>query len=269
MSDRDLPPNVPELAELRRRLDALRPLGEDQLRALWPMVENESVFYTYATNAIEGSTLSLGETAVVLNDGVTIGGKTVREHLDAINGAKSYRHMLDLAQGRAPIDEEVIKDLHAYAVGPDQSWGGLYRSDQRWISGSRYVPPAWTKVRPMMKDAMAEYAQDALARHPVATAAKLHYDIAAIHPFPDYNGRTARLAMNLHLVRSGFPPVSVAPGAQRAEYFQALEASNLDPTPYYPNRQGSPSSFIAFVTGLVQHELARYVAVLHDLERGA
>ena len=71
MSDHDLPANVPELTDLRRRLDALRPLDDDDVRALWPMLENESVFYTYATNAIEGSTLSLGETAVVLNDGVT------------------------------------------------------------------------------------------------------------------------------------------------------------------------------------------------------
>jgi Fic family protein len=267
MSDRDLPADTPELTDLRRHLDALRPLDEAQIRTLWPMVENESVFYTYATNAIEGSTLSLGETAVVLNDGVTIGGKTVREHLDAINGEKAYRHMLGLAKGHAPIDEEVIKDLHAYAVGPEQTWGGLYRNDQRWISGSRYVPPAWTKVRPMMKDALAEYAEDARDRHPVVTAAKLHYNIAAIHPFPDYNGRTARLAMNLHLVRSGFPPVSIAPGDQRADYFKALEASNFDPTPYYPNRQGNPEPFIAFITELVQRELARYVTVLNDLER--
>ncbi len=268
MSERDLPADIPELSDVRRRLDALRPLDEGQIRALWPMVENESVFYTYATNAIEGSTLSLGETAVVLNDGVTIGGKTVREHLDAINGAKAYRHMLDLAKGRLPIDEEVIKDLHAYAVGPEQTWGGLYRNDQRWISGSRYVPPAWTKVRPMMKDALAAYAADALSRHPVVVAAKLHYDIAAIHPFSDYNGRTARLAMNLHLVRSGYPPVSIAPGDQRAAYFEALEASNLDPAPYYPNRQGNPGPFVTFVTDMVQRELARYVAVLNDAERG-
>ncbi len=89
-----------------------------------------------------------------------------------------------------------------------------------------------------MKDALAEYAEDALDRHPVATAVKLHHDIAAIHPFPDYNGRTARLAMNLHLVRSGYPPVSIAPGEQRADYFKALEASNVHPAPYYPNRPG-------------------------------
>jgi Fic family protein len=247
MSERDLPAEIPELSGVRRRLDALRPLDEGQIRALWPMVENESVFYTYATNAIEGSTLSLGETAVVLNDGVTIGGKTVREHLDAINGAKAYRHMLELAKGRLPIDEEVIKDLHAYAVGPEQTWGGLYRP---------------------MKDALAAYAADALSRHPVVVAAKLHYDIAAIHPFPDYNGRTARLAMNLHLVRSGYPPVSIAPGDQRAAYFEALEASNLDPAPYYPNRQGNPGPFVTFVTDMVQRELARYVAVLNDAERG-
>lgn len=273
MSDRDLSADLsadlPELTDLRRRLDALRPLDEDRIRALWPMVENESVYYTYATNAIEGSTLSLGETAVVVNDGITIGGKTVREHLDAINGERAYRHMLELAKGHVPIDEEIVKDLHAYAVGPEQTWGGLYRNDQRWISGSRYVPPAWTKVRPMMKDALAEYASDALSSHPVVTAAKLHYNIAAIHPFPDYNGRTARLALNLHLVASGFPPISIAPGDQRAAYFQALEASNFDPAPHYPNRQGNPRPFIAFVTDMVGRELARYVTVLNEVEREA
>lgn len=204
-------------------------------------------------------------TAVIVTDGITIGGKTMREHLDAVNGEKAYRHMLQLAQDHAKIDEEVIKDLHAYAVGPEQQSGGLYRNDQRYISGSRYVPPAWAKVRAMMKAALAEYAEDLATAHPVATAAKLHYDIAAIHPFPDYNGRTARLAMNLHLVEHGFPPISIVPGDQRSEYFQALEAANFHETPSYPNRQGNPAPFTAFIAKLVEKELNRYLTVLHDL----
>jgi Fic family protein len=228
------------------------------------MIENESVYYTYATNAVEGSTLSLSETTVVLVDGVTIGGKTVREHLDAVHGQQAYLHMLDLARGDTAIDEDVIKDLHAYVVGlPSTIVDGLYRTDQRYIFGSFHVPPASEKVRSMMGD-MAYRFIESPGEHPVARAAALHFGIVSVHPFPDYNGRTARLAMNLALIRSGYPPVVVLPGEEKARYIAALESSHRDETAYAPNRVGHPRAFIAYVASLVAATLQRYLQVLGD-----
>ena len=251
---------------LKKQIDVLRPLDPEQLRALWPMLQNDSIFYTYTTNAIEGNTLTLGETTVVLVDGITIGGKTIGEHLDAVNGQRAYLHMLDLAQKHAPLNEEAIKDLHAYVVGNNPLLvGGLYRNDQRFIYGSRHVPPAEHKVRYMMKDIMAEYVRDSENLHPVAAAAKLHYNLVAIHPFPDFNGRTARLAMNLSLVQNGYPTILIQPGAEKATYLTALESSHMHPQQYWQNRNGNPKPFVTYIGEIVQKRLVQVLGILQEI----
>jgi len=254
-----------QLAELKRRLDALRPLTSEQLQALWPMLENDSVYYTYATNAIEGSSLTQGETLNILQYGVTVHGKPLRDHLDAVNGQTAFMKMLEMVKTGEPITEETVKDFHQMVSPQTDKDGGLYKSAQNYIEGSPHVPTAPHKVRDRMKEAFWQYEKDvAEGKHPVVTAAKMHYEIANVHPFRDDNGRTSRLVMNLHLLQNGYVPISIDPN-NRAAYLDALQKSSMsgDTLSGNPGR-GNPAPFLVYMAGMEQRALSRYVDVLEN-----
>lgn len=137
---------------LKNRLDALRPLGPDRIALLWPQWKAEDALFVYATNAVEGSTLTLGETVAVLEHGITVGGKLLSEHLDALNGQKAYTMMLDLARKRASIALETVLNLHRAVVG-DVTYAGQLRDEPVYIRGSLHVPPNHVKV-PRLVDEM-------------------------------------------------------------------------------------------------------------------
>ncbi len=207
---------------LKERFDALRPLSPDYIARLWPMWEKDDALHVYATNAIEGSSMDLAETTVVLEDGITIGGKKLSEHLDIVHGQKAYKLMLELARDRVPITTAVIRNLHRAVVGSEVEFAGQWRDHAVYIRGSRHVPPNYLKVPELIDEMLAAYEISKKNDHPVATAAKLHFDFVHIHPFADGNGRTARLLGNLELIRSGFAPILIEPG-DRKSYFSVLE----------------------------------------------
>ncbi len=252
-----------QLSELKGRLDALRPLTPEQIAQAWPMIENDSVYYTYATNAIEGSTLTRGETVTVLEYGVTIGGKPMRDHLDAVNGQAAFMKMLEMVRAKTPITEDVIKDFHQIVAGADTSSAGLYRVDQRYIKGSLHVPPAAHKVRDRMSDLLRIYNDDIeKGKHPVVVAAELHYGLGNIHPFTDYNGRTSRLVRNMHLLENGYMPITIDLN-ERPNYLEALEAASrsgnaLEGDP----ARGNPAPFILYIAQMERKSLERYVKVI-------
>ncbi len=216
------------LRGLKERLDRLRPLSPKSLEALaaWYDVE-----LTYSSNAIEGNTLTRGETAIVLEKGITIGGKPLKDHLEAIG----HRDALHLVRGLAAAGEAVreidIREIHRLIqtrVDPEEA--GRYRRHQRAIAGSPLVLPSPFEIPALMGD-FGAWLGAAPAGAESAFAA--HARLVAIHPFSDGNGRTARLLMNLLLIQAGYPPVVIGP-EHRAAYIDALQALQLhsDLQPY-------------------------------------
>ncbi len=204
-------------------LDRLRPLPPEMVQQLdaWFRVE-----LTYTSNALEGNTLSRRETAVVLEKGLTVGGKTLREHLEATNHARGLEFVASLATaGRMPTEQDLLRLHEVVLEGIDDAHAGCYRSVAVRIAGSTVVLPNPRRVPDLMQ-AFAEWLGAPRSLHPVALAAEAHYRLVSIHPFIDGNGRTARLLMNCLLMASGFPPAIIRP-RDRTAYVGALETAQL------------------------------------------
>ena len=213
-----------QLDHLKSRLDALRPLPVSVVRNLH---EDLVVRWTYHSNAIEGNTLTLQETKVVL-EGITIGGRSLREHLEAINHREAILFLETLVQEDETLRETDIKGLHSLILrGIDDNNAGIYRNLNVRISGARHMPPDFLQVPELMHAFATWYQAEAAALHPIERAARVHSDFVKIHPFVDGNGRTSRLLMNLELLKSGFPPV-VLPVERRLAYYEALDRAHVD-----------------------------------------
>ena len=212
---------VASIAARKAELDALRPLRQaalDSLRAVW------DVELTFTSNAIEGNTLTLRETAEVIERGITIGGKPLRDHLEAQDHHAALAWMRGIAAGSDRLEEITVTELHRRIVlrsAPDIA--GIYSAHPRRIVGSAAIFPNPAKV-PVLMAALGEWLAAAPAS--VDTAFEAHWRLVAIHPFADGNGRTARLLMNLLLIRSGYPPVAVRPD-DRLAYLDALEHASV------------------------------------------
>jgi Fic family protein len=176
------------------------------------LYEDLRVRLTYHSNAIEGNTLDLSETQLVIEHGVTIGGHTMREHLEAVQHAAAYTLLLDLARAGAPIDEAAIGQLHSLVMRDLVDTPGHYRRGAVYISGSEYRPPHHSQVPQLMRDLVEWIEAEGLAYAPVVRAALTHEMFLAIHPCLDDNGRTARLLLNLQLMRDGYPAALLLAG---------------------------------------------------------
>lgn len=220
-----------EADALKAQLSTMRPLPPEALlkiRNAWD-IEN-----TYESNRIEGNTLTLQETALVVNEGMTISGKSMREHLEAINHVEALSYIQDFARTDAAIDERTIKDIHAIILrGINRNNAGAYRSVPVMISGSRHIPPQPYLIAPMMEQFMVSFRErEASGEHPVLTAAYLHDELVRIHPFIDGNGRTSRLLMNLYLLRKGYTPITLKGTSEaKLKYYLALEHSHVEHCP--------------------------------------
>jgi Fic family protein len=204
----------------KKRLDELRPVSRAALAALQ---KSYDVDLTYTSNAIEGNTLTLRETAELIEHGITVGGKPLRDHLEAVDHYDAVLWVRDLATQAAPIDEAIVRELHRRIVARSQpEIGGIYSTLPRRIAGSPVIFPNAAKIPQLMKD--YEWLRTA---EPVPAASfEAHFRLVAIHPFSDGNGRTARLLMNLLLLRGGYPPVAVRP-QNRKTYLDTLEHASL------------------------------------------
>lgn len=245
------------ITALKARLDALRPLSMEQIGNLWPRFEAEKPQFVQSTNAIEGNRLTVGETIVVLQEGVTIGGKTVREHLEVLNGGRAFDLMLSMAQEKRPITRNTLLALHD-AIMSGEAHAGMFREQAVQIFGSDHVPPNPLKVPALMDDVFATYDEDVKTEHPVIAGAKLHFNVLTVHPFVDGNGRTARLVNNLHLIKHGFPPVIIDAVDDKPSYFDVLKKAQMEGEP----GRGDPARFVAFMVGLEERSLKHYINVL-------
>jgi Fic family protein len=233
------------LEEKKTQLDALRPLPVAALRRL---NEQLAVEWIYNSNAIEGSTLTLRETQLILETGLTIGGKSLREHFEVINHKEAIEYVEALANGDESISPFHVRQIHKLVLTRIDDEAGEYRKLPVRIVGTAYQPPdAWEVPR-----LMAEWGDwlnsQALSRHSIERAALAHHKLAAIHPFIDGNGRTARLVMNLLLMRDGYPPTIIL-RVNRRQYYRVLAEAD----------EGNEAPLVNFVGRAVERSLTLYL----------
>lgn len=243
--------------QLKARLDAGRPLPAATLASLR---EDLILRWTYHSNAIEGNTLTLNETKVVL-EGITIGGKSLREHFEVINHKDAILYVEDIERGQEALSEWQIKNLHQLVLkNVDHEQAGRYRSVDVKIAGARHSPPPHYRVAEQMAEFLRWYHAAAGSLHPVVRAAEVHTRFVLIHPFMDGNGRTARLLLNLELLKSGYWPV-VLPVEARLRYYEALDAAWDNDPP------GDLTPITHLVAEYVEQGLGELVAFLNGVRR--
>lgn len=207
----------------KQKISSARPLEKDELKSLDDYFR---IGFTYSSNALEGNTLTISETKILLEDGITVGGRPLKDCYEAVGHGTAYDFMLELArQPDMDITEDTIKKLHRlFYQKVDADHAGSYRTIQVYISGTEYVPPSPDDVPLLMKELVNKLNSSRSAVHPIELAAMAHKCLVDIHPFVDGNGRTARLLMNLILVNAGYGVVSIPP-VLRNDYINALSAS--------------------------------------------
>lgn len=229
---------MPSLHELlqkadsyKKKISSARPLAKEELKSLDDYFR---IGFTYSSNALEGNSLTISETKILLEDGITVGGRPLKDCYEAVGHGAAYDFMLTLAkQQNLTITEDIIRDLHRlFYQKVNASQAGSYRTIQVYISGTEYLPPAPDDVPRLMKHLTDQIHFSQSTLHPVELAAMAHKRFVDIHPFIDGNGRTARLLMNLILVHNGYGVVSIPP-VLRNDYINALSASrklnDMDP----------------------------------------
>lgn len=182
--------------------------------------------YTHNSTAIEGNTLTLMETKLVLEDGISVGGKELREIYEIVNHKKAYKYVKKCIAQKKPLDETIVKDIHAILM-ENIMVGGIYRNQEVRISGAGHVPPSGNNMYIQIKNFYSDLEWKRKELNPVAYAAWTHAEFVRIHPFIDGNGRTSRLIMNYQLMSEGFLPVSIAK-ENRLDYYNALESFAVD-----------------------------------------
>lgn len=213
-----------QIDKLKTEIDNFRPLSPPILKQLR---EYYKIGLTYTSNALEGNSLTETETKVVLEDGITIGGKPIKDYYEAIGHSEAYDLMYELARSK-DITENDIKKLHQlFYKRIDDAKAGKYRQEKVFVTGSQYTFPAPEKVPQLIKAFVKKIGNLARKHHPVEYAALVHKDFVFIHPFTDGNGRVARLLMNLALLQKGYT-IAIIPLLLRSEYIRTLEKAHTD-----------------------------------------
>lgn len=207
----------------KRELDRNRPLNPSIVRKL---EEEFTIAWTYNSNAIEGNTLTLHETEIVINTGITIGGKTVNEHFEAINHKKGIDYLKLVVEKKERITEQTIRNLHSLILKSiDDAEAGNYRKQNVRIVGANHLPPQSIKVPRLMSEFIKWLNENEYNKKIVELAADIHYKLVMIHPFIDGNGRVSRLLMNLLLMKHGYPPAIILK-VDRRRYYRVLNEAN-------------------------------------------
>ncbi|MBI5755100.1 Fic family protein [Candidatus Peregrinibacteria bacterium] len=242
---------INRLAEKRKRLNSLRPLPAVAVRKL---KEHFEVEMTYNSNGIEGNSLTLRETFLVLNEGVTIKGKPLKDHLEATNHKEALDFLYDLVGHGKKItfSEHLIKSLHQLVTqNIEKDWAGRYRNASVRMTGTPYQPPSALNVPALMNDLIRWVGNQQKKLHVVELAAMLQHKLVYIHPFFDGNGRTARLIMNVLLLQKGYP-LAIILKNDRKRYYRVLQSA--DNNNYKP--------LVEFVAKAVERSLDIYLDAL-------
>ena len=243
---------IKQIDKLKKKLEAIRPLPIEQIKNL---EEYFRIQYTYDSNRIEGNTLTLQETALVINHGITISGKSVNEHLEAINHSEAVELILDLVQNKIHLTEYILKQLHGLILrGINKYDAGKYRNVNVMISGSTHKPPEPFMLDKLMEEYFLFYEANKNTMHPVLLAAEMHERLVTIHPFVDGNGRTSRLIMNLILMQHGFPITHINGDKQnRFSYYKSLESVRVN---------NDKNAFYDFVANATLSSLTEFLSIV-------
>ena len=237
-----------EIDELKSKIDSYRPLNSDIVKQIQ---EYYRIGLTYSSNALEGNTLDLAETKVVIEDGLTINGKPMKDHLETVGHSCAFDKLLELSKSDS-ITEEDIKCLHKLFYNKiDADNAGVYRNKPVIVTGADINFPLPAELDDKMKSFAASLAKMKQELHVVEYAAMVHALFVNIHPFIDGNGRVARLLMNLALVQSGYN-ITIIPPVVRADYIRALQASN----------HNNFEPFINFISEMVYESQKEYLRII-------
>lgn len=240
-----------DIDELKLEIDKYRPLNSDILRQIQ---EYYKIGLSYSSNALEGNTLDLAETKVVIEDGLTINGKPMKDHLEALGHAMAFGELLDMAKGNS-ISEENIKLLHKiFYIKIDPQNAGKYRKKPVIVTGADINFPPPCELDKKMAKLICDISKIKKEAHPVEYAAMLHALFVNIHPFIDGNGRVARLLMNLALLQEGYN-ITIIPPVVRADYIRALQKTN----------HNDFIEFINFISEMVLESQKEYLKIVKGL----
>ncbi len=218
---------INQVDDLKKCLDSFRPLNNEQSKNLEQVFDIE---YTYDSNHIEGNTLTLQETALVIEKGITVQGKPLKEHLEVINHKEAIDYIKDITKNILPFNETVLKNIHNIILcSIDRLNAGRYRDLQVRIVGSKHLPPPPYIIQKLMEDYFIFYEENKNKLHPVILSADMHEKLVTIHPFIDGNGRTARLVMNFLLLQNGYPIANISGDPkEKVNYYNALESVQIN-----------------------------------------
>ncbi len=246
---------IKEVDSLKKEIDKHRPLQPEVLAQL---KEYYRIGLTYSSNALEGNSLTETETKVVLEDGITIGGKPVRDHSEALGHSEAYSKLYDCVKDKKITEEQVCEFHRLFYHRMDQEQAGIYRKENVIITGSEFIPPGADKIESLMKEFLNDLVALRQSSHPVEFAARLHLKFVSIHPFIDGNGRTARLLMNLSLMQDGYA-ITIIPPVVRADYIQAIKAAQVGAR--------EEVSFINFISTMVFESMNDYRRLIKSLKQ--
>ena len=234
--------------EKKKELDSRRPLTEGEVARLY---EDFAVEYTYNSNAIEGNTLTLRETDMVLR-GLTIDQKPLKEHMEAVGHKEAFDFVRELVQTNEPMSEHVIKQIHYLVLADKREDRGVYRRVPVRIMGAYHEPVQPYMIQQSMEQLMSRFAKN--NDHIVTKLARFHIEFEGIHPFIDGNGRTGRLLVNLELMKAGFPPIDIK-FTDRKAYYDAFDA-------YHIKNDLAPMEKL--FAGYVNARLDQYLSMLQE-----
>lgn len=237
--------------EAKKLIDKHRPLSKSIVNRLHKQMVLE---WTFNSNAIEGNTLTLKETQLVLSDGITVRNKSLTEHLETINHKHAIEFVEEVAKQKNKITERNIREIHSLVLKEiDPEYAGIYRDMNVRITGSKHKPPDAL----LLKELMVKFCNKTLntKRHPVVEAAMAHFEFVSIHPFVDGNGRTARLLMNLILIKKGYFPAIILKN-DRLKYYKVLEKGH----------NGNIEDFIFFVGRSLERTIYLYLEAIPQIK---
>jgi len=239
-----------EINELEIKLRSLRPLNKSELKRLRDEFIIET---TYNSNAIEGNTLTLLETALILQEGITIAEKPLRDHLDVIGFKDAFYYIIDLASHNEPLTEQTIKAIHSLVLMNDRENRGKYRNVPVRILGALHTPPQPYLVPPAIEQLIQHYEEWNQTKHIIEAVALFHLEFESIHPFIDGNGRTGRLLLNFELIKNGLLPVDIK-FTDRREYYNCFNE--------YHTHNNNPQTLISLIAKYEKEELERYIQII-------
>ncbi len=243
-----------EVNQLQQEINSRRPLSKHALKQL---KEYYRIGLTWSSNAMEGNSLTETETKVVLEDGITIGGKPLKDHFEAMGHSEAFDLLYKLAK-KTEISERNILELHRlFYFRIDAKNAGKYRKVGVVVTGASLNFPRPSELKAAMQEFCTAIPQNRAKLHPIAFAAWLHIGLVSIHPFIDGNGRTARLLMNLALLQAGYP-ITIIPPVLRSNYIDALKASN----------SGDHKPFLNLISSMVYESQRDYLRLLSNLDEG-